>query len=64
MVASDQPSLEAAFAMYFAFNNWEWRSQHTDYSGRSGKLRPTPAMIAGLTDRLWSFEDLYDAVTV
>jgi hypothetical protein len=25
--------------------------------------RPTPAMMAGLTDRLWSFEDLYDAVT-
>jgi IS1 family transposase len=55
-------NLEAACAMYFAFYNYVWRSRHTDYSGKSGKLRPTPAMMAGLTDRLWNFEDLFDAV--
>jgi hypothetical protein len=56
-------NLEAACVMYFAFYNYLWRSRHTDHSGKSGKLRPTPAMMAGLTDRLWSFENLYDAVT-
>jgi hypothetical protein len=55
-------NLEAACAMYFAFYNYVWRSRHTDYSCQRGKLRPTPAMMAGLTDRLWSFEDLFDAV--
>ncbi|HEY2839782.1 MAG TPA: hypothetical protein VGJ26_11570 [Pirellulales bacterium] len=54
-------NLEAACAMYFAFYNYVWRSRHTDDSGKSGKLRPTPAMMAGLTDRLWSFRDLFDA---
>jgi hypothetical protein len=30
--------------------------------GKSGQLTPTPAMMAGLVDTLWSIEDLYDAV--
>jgi hypothetical protein len=30
--------------------------------GKSGQLTPTPAMMVGLTDTLWSIEDLYDAV--
>jgi hypothetical protein len=30
--------------------------------GKSGQLTPTPAMMAGLTDTLWSIENLYDAV--
>ena len=56
--------LEAACAMYFAFYNFVWRTRHTDQSGKSGRLRPTPSMMAGVTDRLWSFEDLYDAVSM
>jgi IS1 family transposase len=56
-------NLEAACAMYFAYYNYVWRTRHTDYSGKPGKLRPTPAMMAGLTNRLWNFEDLYDVVT-
>lgn len=56
-------NLEAACAMYFAFYNFVWRTRHTDQSGKRGRLRPTPAMMAGVTDRLWSFEDLYDAVS-
>lgn len=32
-------------------------------SGKRGQLRPTAAMMAGMTDRLWAFEDLYEAVT-
>ena len=30
--------------------------------GTSGKRLPTPAMQGGLVDRLWTLEDLYDAV--
>jgi hypothetical protein len=56
--------LEAACAMYFAFYNFVWRTRHTDQSGESGRLRPTPAMMAGVTDRLWSFENLFDAASV
>jgi hypothetical protein len=31
-------------------------------TGNQRKLRPTPAMQAGLVDTLWTIEDLYDAV--
>ena len=50
--------------MYFAYYNWVWRTRYEDKSGRTGKLRPTSAMMAGVTDRLCGFEDLFDAVTV
>ena len=33
---------------------------HADDTGKRGQLRPTAAMMAGVTDRLWSFEDLFD----
>jgi hypothetical protein len=36
-----------------------WRLRH---SGKSGQLTPTPAMMAGLVDTLWTIGDLYDAV--
>ena len=36
-----------------------WRLRE---KGKSGRLQPTPAMQAGLTDTLWSFENLYDNV--
>ena len=29
------------------------------HSGRPGKRRPTAAMMAKVTDRVWTFEDLY-----
>ena len=38
-----------ALALYFVFYNWI-RIHKT--------LRVTPAMAAGLTDRLWSWEDI------
>lgn len=55
-------NLEAAVAMYIAYYNWCWRSRENDDSEHRGKYRLTPAMQAGITDRLWKIEDLYDAV--
>jgi IS1 family transposase len=55
-------NLEAACAMFFAYYNFCWRTRHTDYSGQRGRLRPTAAMMSHVTDRLWSFEDLFEAV--
>lgn len=52
----------AAVAMFMAYYNYVWRTRYPDKSGRSGKLRPTAAMMAGVTDRLWRFDDLYEAV--
>ncbi len=54
-------NLEAAVAMHIANYNFCWRSREKD-GPNSGHKRPTPTMQAGLTDRLWSFEDLYDEV--
>jgi hypothetical protein len=52
-------NLKAAVAIHVAYYNFCWRLR---LPGKSGKLRPAPAMDAGPTDRLWSLEDLYDAV--
>ncbi len=49
--------LEAAVAMHIANFNFVWRQREKE----SSKLRCTPAMQSGITDRLWSFEDLYNA---
>lgn len=54
-------NLEAAVSLYIAYYNWCWRSRENDQTG-GGKFRLTPAMQAGLCDRLWKMEDLYDAV--
>jgi IS1 family transposase len=54
-------NLEAAVAMFMAYYNLVWRTRHDDDSGMEGKLRPTAAMMARVTDRLWTFENLYDA---
>lgn len=54
-------NLSAAISLYIAYYNWCWRSRTNDETG-GGKFRLTPAMQAGLTDRLWKLEDLYDAV--
>lgn len=53
------PHLEAAVGMFLAYYNFVWRTRNTDRSETPGKLRPTAAMMAGVTDRLWKFGDLY-----
>jgi hypothetical protein len=52
-------NLEAAFAMFAAFYNYCWRTRRP---GKSGKCRPTAAMMAGLADHTWSFDELFEAV--
>jgi IS1 family transposase len=51
-------NLEAAVAMHIANYNFCWRPRE---NGKSGRKRPTPAMMAKVTDRLWKFEDLFEA---
>jgi hypothetical protein len=50
---------EAAFAMFAAYYNYCWRTRKP---GKSGKKRPTAAMMAKLTDHLWGFDEFFDAV--
>ncbi|MEN6365964.1 MAG: hypothetical protein ABFC88_04025, partial [Thermoguttaceae bacterium] len=52
-------NLEAAFAMFAAWYNFCWRTRKPD---NSGKRRPTAAMMAKLTDHIWGFGELFDAV--
>jgi transposase-like protein/IS1 family transposase len=52
-------NLEAAFAMFAAWYNFVWRTRKP---GKTSKRRPTAAMMAGLTDHLWSFDELFHAV--
>ncbi|HVX16265.1 MAG TPA: hypothetical protein VHC22_34080 [Pirellulales bacterium] len=49
-------NLEAAFSVFAAFYNFCWRTR------KPGKLRPTAAMMAGLTDHTWTFDELFAAV--
>jgi len=49
-------NLEAAFAMFAAHYNFCWRTRKP---GKSGQKRPTAAMMAKLTDHLWSFDELF-----
>ena len=55
-------NLCAAVAMHIANYNYCWRSRENDDSGKRGQLRVPAAMQAGIVDRLWKFDDLYDAV--
>lgn len=55
-------NLEAAVAMHMANYNFCWRCRFPDGSGKAGRRRPPAAMMAGITDRLWSFADLYNEV--
>ncbi len=52
-------NLEAAFAMFAASYNYCWQ---TRMKGKSGKKRPTAAMMAGLAGHVWSFDELFAAV--
>ena len=47
-------NLEAAVALHFA---------HYNFTRLHKTLRCTPAMAAGVSDRLWSLEDLVDATS-
>jgi len=55
-------NLAAATALHFANYNFCWRPRYQDWSGKAGQLRPTPAMMAGVTNRLWKFDDLFEEV--
>jgi IS1 family transposase len=52
-------NLAAAAALQIAYYNFCWRLRQP---GKSGQRTPTPAMMAGLVETLWTIEDLYDAV--
>jgi hypothetical protein len=52
-------NLEAAFAMFAAWYNYCWRTRKP---GKSGRRRPTAAVMNGLADHTWSFDELFDAV--
>jgi hypothetical protein len=47
---------------FVANYNFCWRPRYQDWSGKAGQLRPTPAMMAGVTKRLWKFDDLFSEV--
>ena len=53
-------NLHAAFAMFAAYYNYVWRTRKP---GKSGQKRPTPAMMNGLADHVWTFDELFAAVT-
>ena len=52
-------NLEAACAMFLAYYNFVWRT----YDVNAERTRLPAAMAVGVTNRLWSFTDLYDRVT-
>jgi hypothetical protein len=52
-------NLEAACAMFLAYYNFVWRTRDEE----NGQTRLPAAIAAGATDRLMSFENLFDAVT-
>lgn len=51
-------NLTAACAVQIAHYNFCWRPRHK----RGGKLKPTPAMAAGVVGTLWTMDELYAAV--
>ena len=54
-------NLAAACQVFLTYYNFVWRTRFDDKSGKAGMLRPPAAMMAGVTDRLWTFEDLFEA---
>jgi IS1 family transposase len=52
-------NLEAACAMFLAYYNFCWRTRYPDYSGKPGKRRPPAAVLAGVTDHTWKFDELF-----
>jgi len=54
--------LAAAVAMFVSYYDFVWRTRYPDESGRAGRLRPTAAMMAGVTNHLWSFDEFYETI--
>ncbi len=52
-------NLAATAELQIAYYNFCWRLRKPR---KSGERTPTPAMMAGLVDTLWTIEELYDAV--
>ena len=52
-------NLEAAFALFAAYYNYCWQTRRP---GKSGKKRPTAAMMAKIAGHVWSFDELFEAV--
>jgi hypothetical protein len=46
-----------------AYHNFCWRPRFADNIGKRGRRRVPPAIAAGVTDRLWTLEDLYERVS-
>ena len=57
-------NLEAACAMFLAYYNFCWRTRYPDDSGKPGKRRPPAAVLAGITDHVWKFDELFEAAMV
>jgi hypothetical protein len=38
------------------------RTRHSAKSGKAGKVRATAAMMAKVTDQLWSFDGLFETL--
>jgi IS1 family transposase len=53
-------NLEAACAMFLAYYNFCWRTRRP---GSSGRYRVPAAVAAGVIPNLWTFNDLFNAVT-
>ncbi len=51
-------NLQAACSLFMAYYNFVWRTR----DAINGRYRLPAAMLAGVTDRLWDFDDLYDSV--
>jgi transposase-like protein/IS1 family transposase len=52
-------NLECAFPMFAAYYNYCWQTRKP---GKSGQKRSTAAMMAGLAEHVWSFDELFHAV--
>lgn len=52
-------NLEASCAMFLAYYNFCWRTRYPDHSGKPGKRRPPAAIMAGVTDHVWKFDELF-----
>ena len=51
-------NLQAACSVFFAYYNFVWRTR----DAINGRERLPAAMLAGVVDKLWTFENLFDAV--
>ena len=55
-------NLQAAVAGFMAYYDFCWRTRYPDDSGKAGRYRPPAAMLAGVTDHVWTFEELFETV--